>query len=82
MSKNEYDFFKDRNNRKENKPDKTKKKWMRCKEAIERYGVSRPTVMNWAVDSGALLRIDATILIDTEVLDNYVESFRVSGGVY
>lgn len=55
---------------------------MRCKEAIERYGVSRPTVMNWAVDSGALLRIDATILIDTEVLDNYVESFRVSGGVY
>ena len=40
MSKSEYDFFKDRNNRKENKSDKTKKKWMRCKEAIERWHFS------------------------------------------
>ena len=58
------------------------KKWIRCREAVERYGVSRPTVMRWAEDSGALFRIDNTILIDCEALDNYVESFRLPGGVY
>ena len=88
MSRNEYDFFKNRNNGRDckseqpQKTEKTKKKWIRCKEAIERYGVSRPTIMTWAVDSGALLKIDGTILIDTNVLENYIESFRVPGGVY
>ena len=66
----------------EKKQDRTKKKWLRCKEATVRYGVSRPTIMNWATDSGALIKIDATVLIDSETIDRYIEGFRIPGGVY
>ncbi len=78
----EYDYFKNEKGRKEIIVERTKKKWIRCKEATVRYGVSRPTIMHWAEDFGALFRIDATILIDSETMDNYIESFRIPGGVY
>lgn len=78
----EYDFFKNDKTRNETKTDRTKKKWLRCKEATVRYGVSRPTIMNWATDSGALIKIDATVLIDSETIDRYIEGFRIPGGVY
>lgn len=38
--------------------------------------------MKWALQSGALLKNDATVLIDSEAMDNYLEGFRVPGGVY
>ena len=78
----EYDFFKNDKTRNETKTDRTIKKWLRCKEATVRYGVSRPTIMNWATDSGALIKIDATVLIDSETIDRYIEGFRIPGGVY
>lgn len=78
----EYDFFKNEEGHTETKTDRTKKKWLRCKEATVKYGVSRPTIMNWALDSGSLLKIDATVLIDSETMDRYLEGFRVPGGVY
>jgi hypothetical protein len=78
----EYDYFKNENGHKDTIVEKTRKKWIRCKEATVRYGVSRPTIMHWAEDSGALFRIDATILIDSETMDDYIESFRIPGGVY
>lgn len=78
----EYDFLKDEKKRKESVVEKTRKKWLRCKEATIRYGVSRPTIMSWAEESGALLKINATVLIDSETMDDYIESFRVPGGVY
>lgn len=78
----EYDFFKNDKTRNETKTDRTKKKWLRCKEATVRYGVSRPTIMNWATDSGALIKIDATVLIDSETIDRYIEGFRIPGEVY
>lgn len=78
----EYDFFENEKGYTEKKQDRTKKKWLRCKEATVKYGVSRPTIMNWAADAGALIRIDATILIDSETIDRYIEGFRVPGGVY
>lgn len=79
----EYDFFrKDYNARNETKTDRLKKKWLRCKEATIKYGVSRTTIMKWALQSGALLKNDATVLIDSEAMDNYLEGFRVPGGVY
>lgn len=55
---------------------------VRCKEATARYGVRRPTIMNWATDSGALIKIDSTVLIDSETIDRYIEGFRIPGGVY
>ena len=79
---NEYDFFRNDKTRNETKTDRTKKKWLRCKEATVRYGVSRPTIMNWATDSGALIKIYSTVLIDSEMIDRYIEGFRIPGGVY
>ncbi len=77
----EYDFFATGKDVKESKT-KRAKRWIRCRDAIERYGVSRPTIMAWAASSGALSKIDATVLIDMEVLDKFVESYRVEGEIY
>lgn len=77
----EYDFFDSNKKYDESKSTRNRKKWIRCKEATTRYGVSRPTVMSWATESGALYKIDATILIDSEVMDRFIEGFRIPGGV-
>ena len=77
----QYDFFDKSKNYTETKTDRTKKKWLRCKEAAWRYSVSRPTVMDWAKKSGAKLEIGGSILIDSEVLDKYLETFRIPGEV-
>ena len=78
----EYDFFKTGKDAKGESKTKRAKRWIRCRDAIERYGVSRPTIMAWAKSSGALSKIDATVLIDMEVLDKYVERYRVEGEIY
>lgn len=56
-----------------------KQKFVRPKEAVEIYHVSRTTIMKMAVNSGALYKIDATVLINLPVLDEYLESFRIPG---
>ena len=75
----EKQFFWNDNQRSETKTAKAKKKWIRCKEAMKMYEVSRPTIMKWAGDAGGLLKIDATVLIDPEAVDRYLETFRIPG---
>lgn len=58
-----------------------RKKWIRCKEATVRYSMSRPTIVSLARDAGAAYKINATLLIDTEKFDLYLESFRIPGVV-
>lgn len=77
----EYDYFKDENEREDVTPEVVKKKWIRCKEGVEMYSMSRPTIMAIASDAGALYKINATVLINTETFENYMESFRVPAGV-
>lgn len=77
----EYDFFDSNKKYDDSQVKRNRKKWIRCKEATDRYGVSRPTIMNWATESGALFKIDATVLIDSELMDRFIEGFRVPGGV-
>jgi len=81
LSLKEYDYFKDENEREEVKDEPVKKKWIRCREGVEMYSMSRPTIMAIASDAGALYKINATVLIDTETFENYMESFRVPAGV-
>ena len=78
----EYDFFNKNRKHTEKKTDRTSKKWLRCKEAIVKYGVSRPTIMDWAEQAGAIMRMKKTILIDSDAVDRYVEEHRGPGGVY
>lgn len=81
MSKNEYDFFKksDTERIRSEKKQMTKKKWIRCKEGMDLYSVSRPKLVRLAREEGAAYKLDGVILIDTEVLDRYLETFRIPG---
>ena len=76
-----YDFFIHENSRIEPKSDRGSKKYIRCKEATRRYGVSRTTIMRWALDSGSLLKVNGTVLIDSETIDIFLEGCRIPGGV-
>ncbi len=78
----EYDFFNKDKKHTEKKTVRTDKKWIRCKEATAKYGVSRPTIMDWAEEAGAVTKMRKTILIDSEDVDRYVEAHRMPGGVY
>jgi len=64
-----------------NPKNENRKKWIRCKEATQRYSMSRPTIVSIARDAGAVYKINAALLIDTEKLDLYLESFRIPGVV-
>ena len=77
----QYDFFDKRRNYTETKTERTKKKWLRCPEAMKRYSVSRPTITSWAVVSGARHKIGGAVLIDTEIIDKYLETFRIPGEI-
>ncbi len=63
----------------DNEKHDARQKFARVKDAIEIYHVSRPTIMKMAAESGALYKIDATILINLPILDEYLETFRIPG---
>ena len=75
----EYDYFHDRKDR---VIKKEPKKWIRYKQALSIYPVSRKTLEKWARECGAIHRIDDSILLDAELLEKYVESKKVSGGAW
>ncbi len=77
----QYDFFDKSKNYTEIKTDRTKKRWVRYSEAMKRYSVSRPTITSWAVVSGARHKIGGAVLIDTEIIDKYLETFRIPGEI-
>ena len=81
-TRNAYDYFKHKNSRMDPKTDRTSKKYLRCKEAVRRYGVSRTTIMRWALNSGSLLKVNGTVLIDSETIENFLEGYRIPGELY
>lgn len=58
---------------------KTKKKWIRCKEATQIYSMGRTKLTALAKEAGAVCKIDSTMLIDAETFDRFIETFRVRG---
>lgn len=63
----------------------SRRKFIRVKEGVEKYNISRPTLMKLALESGAMIKIESTILLDDQVLEKYIESFRIPasvGGMY
>ncbi len=59
------------------KQNKTEKKWIRCKDAVEIYSVGKTKLMEIALKAGAIIKIDKTIIIDREKLEQYMESYRL-----
>ena len=58
------------------------KKFIRIKEATERYGFGRTKLAEIARESGAVIKIDGTMLIEIEVFERFLESFRLRGGSF
>lgn len=54
-----------------------KKRLVRYKEGAEMYSVGMNKFQTLAKDAGAILKIDRIVLVDLDVLDQYLESFRV-----
>lgn len=56
-----------------------KRKYVRYPEACELYGVSLSTMKRWVKASGSGRKVDKLVLINTEVLDQYIETFLLFG---
>ena len=56
-------------------------KWIRCKDAVERYSIGRTKITELALEAGAYLKIDRTVLIDMDTLDRFIETFRCRGSI-
>lgn len=54
-----------------------KKRLVRYKEGAEMYSVGMNKFQTLAKDAGAILKIDRIVLVDLDILDQYLESFRV-----
>lgn len=84
MSKNEYDIFEQPGEAltKPTKKEIKKKKWIRCKDGIDMYSMSRPKLVKLAREAGAAYKIDGVILINADKMDRYLESFRIPGEIF
>lgn len=56
---------------------KQNKRLIRYKEGAEMYSMGMNKFQTLAKDAGALLKIDRLVLVDLDILDQYLESFRV-----
>jgi len=53
--------------------------FLRPKQGVERYNMSRNTFTKLALEAGALYKINSTILINAEAFEEYLENFRLRG---
>ena len=54
-----------------------KKRLVRYKEGAEMYSMGRDKFQIVAREAGAIIKLDRLVLVDLDVLDEYLESFRV-----
>lgn len=55
---------------------KLRKKYLSYKEAEIVYSIQHKKLLELADDAGATIRIGRIVMIDTEILDKYIDSFR------
>lgn len=54
-----------------------KKRMVRYKQGAEMYSMGLNKFQALAKDAGAVLKIDRMVLVDLEIFDKYLETFRV-----
>ena len=54
-----------------------RRKFVRYKEGAELYSMSLCHFKGFAREAGAVSKINGTVLVDTDILDKYIEYFRV-----
>lgn len=55
---------------------KLRRQYLRYKEAEIIYSMSHKKLLELAGKAGAIVRIDATVLLDRAIFDEYLEQFR------
>ena len=50
---------------------------MRYSEAVEYYGISLTTLKKWVKNSGCGRKLDKLVLVDTEKLEAYIDTFEM-----
>ena len=53
-----------------------RKKFVRYDEGVELYSMGLHTFQNLAKDAGAVYRIKGIVLVNTELVDEYLEAFK------
>ena len=53
-----------------------KKKFVRYEEGAQLYSIGVNTFKELAKDAGAIYRIKRIVLVNTEIIDEYLEAFR------
>ncbi len=59
-----------------------KQKYLRVKEAVEIYPMSRTKLTEEALKCGALHKVGSITLINVETFEKYLESCRIPGEMY
>lgn len=54
-----------------------KKRLVRYKEGAEMYSMGMNKFQTLAKDAGAILKIDRMVLVDLDIFEQYLETFRV-----
>lgn len=54
-----------------------KKKFVRYKEGADLYSMSQSKFEQLAKDAGAIYKLNKLVLVNREIFDDYLESFRI-----
>lgn len=57
------------------------KRFMRIKEAVEEYHIGKTKLTQLARESGALIKIDKTCLIDVAKFEKFIRTFQIPGAI-
>ena len=55
-----------------------KKRFVRYKEGAELYSMSQPKFEQLAKDAGAVYKLNKLVLVNLDIFEKYLESFRLS----
>lgn len=58
------------------------RRFLRTREAAQRYPFCLRRLINLAYDGNAVLKVNTTVIIDTVAFEKYLETFRVVEGGY
>lgn len=56
---------------------KNEKRFVRYKTGAELYDVCQSTFEKWAKEAGAVCKVGKAVVVDRDILDRYLESFRL-----
>lgn len=57
--------------------EETTKHFIRCRQGVDMYNMSRPQFVKLAIQAGAAYKINSMILVDRAVFEKYLDSFKI-----